>query len=55
MTVLPIVERELRVAARRPGTYWGRAAAALVALAIMAFIFLSTTQVQQRQLVVVER
>ena len=50
MTVLPIVERELRVAARRPGTYWGRAAAALVALAIMAFIFLSTTHAPARQL-----
>ena len=24
MTFLPIVERELRVAARRPGTYWTR-------------------------------
>jgi len=50
MTVLPIVERELRVAARRPGTYWGRAAAALVALAIMAFIFLSTTRAPVQQL-----
>jgi ABC-type transport system involved in multi-copper enzyme maturation permease subunit len=50
MTVLPIVERELRVAARRPGTYWGRAGAALVALAIMAFIFLSSTHAPARQL-----
>src|SRR5664279_4708229 len=29
MTFLPIVERELRVAARRPGTYWTRWFAAL--------------------------
>lgn len=29
MTFLPIVERELRVAARRPGTYWTRWLAAL--------------------------
>lgn len=28
MTVLPIVARELRVAARRPGTYWARLSAA---------------------------
>jgi hypothetical protein len=30
----PVVERELRVAARRDGTYWGRLGAALVALLI---------------------
>ncbi len=33
MTFLPIVERELRVAARRPGTYWTRWFAALGMLA----------------------
>lgn len=32
MTLLPIVGRELRVAARRPGTYWFRVAVATVAL-----------------------
>ncbi len=34
MTLLPIVDRELRVAARRPATYWARSVAAAVALAI---------------------
>lgn len=34
MTFLPIVERELRVAARRPGTFWLRVVAALVALLV---------------------
>src|SRR5262245_46364194 len=32
MTFLPIVDRELRVAARKRGTYWLRVVAALVAL-----------------------
>lgn len=36
MTFLPIVERELRVAARRKGTYWSRLLAALLALLIFA-------------------
>jgi ABC-type transport system involved in multi-copper enzyme maturation permease subunit len=39
MTVLPVVARELRVASRRGGSYWGRAAAALVAIAVFAWIF----------------
>src|SRR3974390_3073482 len=34
MTFLPIVERELRVAARRPGTYWSRFGAGLGMMAI---------------------
>jgi ABC-type transport system involved in cytochrome c biogenesis permease component len=34
MTFLPVVVRELRVAARRPGTYWNRLLAAAIALAI---------------------
>jgi ABC-type transport system involved in multi-copper enzyme maturation permease subunit len=34
MTFLPIVERELRVAARKRGTFWSRVVAALVALFI---------------------
>jgi hypothetical protein len=42
MTFLPIVERELRVAARRPGTFWLRVAAALVALLVgCGFLVLS--------------
>ena len=36
MTFLPIVDRELRVAARRGGTYWTRAIAALLAMVILA-------------------
>src|SRR6266496_3941862 len=38
MTFFPIVERELRVASRRRGTYWSRAVAALSAI----LIFLGT-------------
>lgn len=34
MTVLPIVERELRVASRRRGTYWTRFSAALLAIVL---------------------
>src|SRR5579885_1440650 len=34
MTILPIVERELRVAARRRGTYWTRLIVALLAILI---------------------
>ena len=43
MTVLPIVERELRVAARRKGTYWSRLVAALLALFIFAGFITITT------------
>ena len=32
MTFLPIVARELRVAARRAGTYWSRLLVALIAM-----------------------
>jgi hypothetical protein len=39
MTFLPIVGRELRVAARRRWTYWSRSSAALLALVLMAFGF----------------
>ena len=38
MTLLPIVERELRVAARRRLTHWARFGAALAALAVMFWI-----------------
>ncbi len=34
----PVVERELRVAARKPVTYWGRAAAGAAGVVIIAFI-----------------
>src|SRR5436190_11229757 len=41
MTVLPIVGRELRVAARRPGTYWLRVTAAFVAIAVFGWMLLT--------------
>src|SRR5271165_4992133 len=40
MTFLPIVARELRVAARRSGTYWVRCGAALALMIIGAWFFL---------------
>jgi ABC-type transport system involved in multi-copper enzyme maturation permease subunit len=40
MTFLPIVERELRVAARRPFTYWVRSGAALLALLLVSWVLL---------------
>jgi len=40
MTVLPIVERELRTASRRKGTYWNRAISATVAGTVFGLIFL---------------
>ena len=43
MTFLPIVERELRVASRRRGTYWNRAVSALVAIVVCAWLFLVST------------
>lgn len=42
MTFLPIVERELRAAARRRGTYWTRLGIALLATAIGAMTFAIT-------------
>ena len=38
MQFLPIVERELRVAARQPKTWWRRALTTGVALALFAFV-----------------
>ena len=38
MTFLPIVARELRVAARRRGTYWTRVGAALIAICAAGFL-----------------
>jgi hypothetical protein len=40
MTFLPIVARELRVAARRPGTYWVRSGAALTIIVVGTWSFL---------------
>jgi ABC-type transport system involved in cytochrome c biogenesis permease component len=38
MTFLPVVERELRVASRQRGTYWGRLVAAVIGWAVAAWI-----------------
>src|SRR3974377_2058980 len=40
MTFLPIVARELRVTARRPGTFWVRSGAALAILVVGTWYFL---------------
>ena len=40
MTFLPIVARELRVAARRPSTYWARCGAGLTIIVIGTWFFL---------------
>ncbi len=40
MIFLPIVARELRIAARRPGTYWVRWAAALTIIVVGTWYFL---------------
>ena len=37
MTLLPVVERELRVASRRSWTYWSRAGAALLAILVSSW------------------
>jgi hypothetical protein len=42
MTFLPVVERELRVAARKARTYWGRFLAGGVAFVLLAWIWLVT-------------
>jgi ABC-type transport system involved in cytochrome c biogenesis permease component len=41
MIFLPVVERELRVAARRRGTYWGRFVAAMIGAALAAWVLLA--------------
>lgn len=50
MTVLPVAERELRAAARRPGSYWSRLIAALAAIGIAAWITYFERQVSSSQL-----
>lgn len=42
MVLLPIVDRELRVAARRPATYWMRCAAAGIMLVIFLILLLKS-------------
>src|SRR5580658_10768096 len=41
MIFLPVVERELRGAARRRGTYWGRFVAALLGAGLAAWVLLA--------------
>src|SRR5580700_2000503 len=48
MTFLPVVERELRVAARRRGTYWGRFVAAVIGAALAAWILLAAGDTNQK-------
>ena len=50
MTFLPIVERELRVAARQHSTYWMRMVLALAAIAIGLFLYLARTQIPPQSL-----
>ena len=42
--LLPIVERELRVAARRRGTYWSRVPAALLVMVVVGSFVLSMSK-----------
>jgi ABC-type transport system involved in cytochrome c biogenesis permease component len=50
MTVLPIVARELRVAARRRGTYWSRVMMAVAAIIIGVVLYFSFAEVTSREL-----
>ncbi len=50
MSFLPIVERELRVAARRRGTYWLRLLVALGLVLVATFIFLASKNEPQHQI-----
>ncbi|MCX6924131.1 MAG: ABC transporter permease, partial [Verrucomicrobia bacterium] len=49
MTVSPIVERELRVAARQYATYWGRLGVALAAILVGAVVFVLTIDLTPAQ------
>src|SRR5438094_6487117 len=50
MTFLPIVGRELRVAARRRGTYWNRAISALAAILIFGGALIFEAQAPPKEL-----
>jgi ABC-type transport system involved in cytochrome c biogenesis permease component len=43
MIFLPVVERELRTAARRRATYWGRLAAAVMGSAVAAWVLIAAS------------
>ncbi|EEF58070.1 ABC transporter permease [Pedosphaera parvula] len=49
MTLLPIVERELRVAARRPVTYRMRSLVVLMAIVVSSFVYMATYKDSSRQ------
>jgi ABC-type transport system involved in cytochrome c biogenesis permease component len=49
MTFLPIVDRELRVAARRHSTYWVRLLLALAAILISFFLYVGNTHTPRPQ------
>jgi ABC-type transport system involved in multi-copper enzyme maturation permease subunit len=48
MTFLPVVERELRVASRRRGTYWGRFTAGLIGAALAAWVLLAMQDADEK-------
>ena len=48
MTFLPVVERELRVAARRRGTYWGRFTAGLIGSALAAGVLAAMAEADEK-------
>jgi ABC-type transport system involved in cytochrome c biogenesis permease component len=48
MTFLPVVERELRVAARRRGTYWGRFVAAMIGAGLAAWVLLAASDTNEK-------
>ncbi|MDB6124047.1 MAG: type transporter [Pedosphaera sp.] len=50
MVVLPIVDRELRVAARRAGTYWMRCLAALVMLGVFVVLLMNSRWLSPAQM-----
>src|SRR5438552_3402439 len=50
MTFLPIVGRELRVAARRRGTYWNRAVSALAAILVFGGALIFKAQAPPKEL-----
>jgi ABC-type transport system involved in multi-copper enzyme maturation permease subunit len=48
MTFLPVVERELRVASRRRGTYWGRFVAAIIGAILAAWVLLAADETNDK-------